>query len=400
MNFPFHIAKRYLFSKKSHNIINIISGIAVVGITFSTAALIIILSAFNGLEGLVSDLYNSFDSDIKITLKEGKTFDKNLFPEQEIKALNEVAFYSNIIEEVVMLKHGENWVTTNIKGVDSTFLEMTQIDSFLTEGTTDIFNKNFNGAMIGLGIQSQIGVPSDPIFDNTLIVSGLLRDEKIKRNSNTFKQKPIQNVGVFAISPDFDFKYIVTPIDFAADLLDYKDEISMVELNLKPNIDHDNAKQKIQQIVGADFEVKTFYEQNEIVYNVHKLEKWFIYIILTFVLLLASFNILASLAMLIIDKKHDIYILKSMGANENDIRKIFFYQGSLINFSGAIIGIVLGLLVAWAQIEFHLVTLQGAIIEYYPVEVKIEDVLIILLTVITIGISSSYFPVRYFLKRY
>ena len=400
MNFPFHIAKRYLFSKKSHNIINIISGIAVVGITFSTTALIIILSAFNGLEGLVSDLYNSFDSDIKITLKEGKTFDKNLFPEEELKALNETAFYTSVIEEVVMLKHDENWLTANIKGVEESFLSMSQLDTFLTEGHMDIFSNERPEAIIGLGIQSQLLVPSDDIFDNVITVSGLLREKKIKRNTSPFKQLKIHNIGVFSIGPDFDFKYMVAPINFASELLDYKDEITAVELNLKEGISHDLAKQKIQAIVGNDFEVKTLYEQNAVIYNVHRLEKWFIFIILIFVLLLASFNVLASLAMLIIDKKKDIYILKSMGVNENDVRKIFFLQGSMINFSGAIIGLALGLVVCWLQIKYHLITLQGAIIDYYPVEIKGWDVLTICLTVIVIGITSSYFPVRYFLKKY
>ena len=400
MNVPFHIAKRYLFSKKSHNIINIISGIAVVGITFSTAALIVILSAFNGLEGLVSDLYNSFDSDIEITLKEGKTFDKKLFPLEEIKALEEVEYTSNIVEEVVMLKHRDNWVTCNMKGVEPSFMEMAQLDTFMVDGIENIFEHQRPEAIIGLGIQSQLGVSSDDVFDNLMTVSGLLRDKKIKRNSNPFKQKEIHNIGVFSIGPDFDFKYIIAPIDFASDLLNYEDEITAVELNLKAGVSHDEFKTKLQTIVGEDFDIKTLYEQNELVYNVHKLEKWFIYIILTFVLLLASFNILASLAMLIIDKKKDIYILKSMGANDTDVRKIFFFQGTMINLSGAIIGLGLGLFVAWLQIKFHLVTLQGAIIDYYPVEIKAGDIAMVGATVLLIGISSSYFPVRYFLRKY
>jgi len=400
VNVPFHIAKRYLFSKKSHNIINIISGIAVVGITFSTAALIVILSAFNGLEGLVSDLYNSFDSDIEITLKEGKTFDKKLFPLEEIKALEEVEYTSNIVEEVVMLKHRDNWVTCNMKGVEPSFMEMAQLDTFMVDGIENIFEHQRPEAIIGLGIQSQLGVSSDDVFDNLMTVSGLLRDKKIKRNSNPFKQKEIHNIGVFSIGPDFDFKYIIAPIDFASDLLNYEDEITAVELNLKAGVSHDEFKTKLQTIVGEDFDIKTLYEQNELVYNVHKLEKWFIYIILTFVLLLASFNILASLAMLIIDKKKDIYILKSMGANDTDVRKIFFFQGTMINLSGAIIGLGLGLFVAWLQIKFHLVTLQGAIIDYYPVEIKAGDIAMVGATVLLIGISSSYFPVRYFLRKY
>ena len=370
------------------------------GITFSTAALIIILSAFNGLEGLVSDLYNSFDSDIKITLKEGKTFDKNKFPFAEIQALEEVTNSSSIVEEVVMVKYHDNWLTANIKGVEASFLEMTQLDSFLMDGAEDIFANERPEAIIGLGIQSQLGVPTDDIFDNVMTISGLLRDKKIKRNSTPFKQKQIHNIGVFSIGPDFDFKYVITPINFASDLLGYQNEITAVELNISENVSHELAKEKIQHIVGEDFKVETLYEQNALIYNVHRLEKWFIYIILTFVLLLASFNILASLAMLIIDKKKDIYILKSMGANDTDVRKIFFLQGSMINFSGAIIGLTLGLVVCWLQIQFHLVTLQGAIIDYYPVEIKWLDVLTIGATVLVIGITSSYLPVRYFLKRY
>lgn len=401
MNVSFYIAKRYLFSKKSHNIINIISAIAVVGITFSTAALMIILSAFNGLEGLVSSLYNSFDSDIKITLNEGKTFNRDAFPEEELQNLPEIAFYTNVIEEVVMVKHKDNWTTVTMKGVEPVFVEMTTLDTFMVEGKADIFAEKSPSAIIGVGVQAQLGVPTDDIFDNRIMVSGLQRNEKFRRtNSSAFKQKPIANIGVFSLGPEFDYKFMVVPLSFAAEILDYDSEISSIELNLKENIDHDEAKAKIQTLLGEDFKVETLYEQNQAVYNIHKIEKWFIFIILTFVLLLATFNILASLAMLIIDKKHDITILKTMGAQEGDVQKIFFYQGILINLSGAIIGLTLGLLVCWLQMEFHLVKLHGAIIDYYPVVVKFSDVGLILFTVGLIGITSSYFPVRYFLKKY
>ncbi|MFP5471162.1 MAG: FtsX-like permease family protein [Bacteroidia bacterium] len=398
MNFPFHIAKRYLVAKKSHNIINIISAIAVVGILFSTAALVIILSAFNGLEGLVSNLYNSFDSDIKIELKEGKTFAANLFPENELKNIPEIAHYSKIIEEVVLLKHNDNWVTLNIKGVEPSFLEMTKIDSFLIEGEPKLFKPQ--GALIGLGTQSQLGVSTNELMGNTLEVNALQRDKKIRRNdASAFNKAFIPLNGIYSISPDFDFKNVITPIDFASEVLGYDNEISAVEVDVKSNANHDDVKEKLEKLLGENFSVKTFYEQNEIIYSVHKIEKWFIYIILVFVLLLASFNILASLAMLIIDKQKDLNILRTMGANEQNIRKIFFYQGVMINLSGALLGLLLGLFVCWLQIEFHLVTLTGSIIDYYPVIIKPLDVALITLTVIVIGVTSSYLPTRYFLSK-
>jgi lipoprotein-releasing system permease protein len=398
LNFPFYIAKRYLVSKKSHNIINIISAIAVVGILFSTAALVIILSAFNGLEGLVSNLYNAFDSDIKIELKEGKTFNSDLFPDDKLINISEISNYSKIVEEVVLLKHHDNWVTINIKGVEPSFMEMAEIDPYLTEGTSTIFKPH--GALIGMGTQSQLGVSTNELFGNILEVNALQRDKKIRRNSTSaFSKDYIPLNGVYSIGPDFDFKQLVTPIDFAAKVLGYGNEISAVEVNVKEAKHIDNVKEQLENSLGEDFSVKTFYEQNEVIYSVHKLEKWFIYIILVFVLLLASFNILASLAMLIIDKQKDLNILRSMGANEGNIRKIFFYQGVMINLSGALLGVGLGLLVCWLQIEFHLVKLQGAIVDYYPVVINPVDIVLIALTVLAIGVTSSYLPTRYFLSK-
>jgi lipoprotein-releasing system permease protein len=366
---------------------------------FSTAALVVILSAFNGLEGLVSNLYNSFDSDIKVELKEGKTFHSELFPSQQISELDAVANFSKIIEEVVLVKHHDNWVTITIKGVEPSYLNMIEVDDFLVEGNTQLF-KPAPSALIGMGTQSQLGVSTNELFGNMLEVNALQRNQKIKRtNASAFKKEFIPLAGVYSIGPDFDYKQMLTPIGFASKILDYGEEITGIEINLIEGANHNKVKASIQEILGENFSVKTFYEQNEIIYSVHKLEKWFIYIILVFVLLLASFNILASLAMLIIDKHKDLNILRSMGASENNIRKIFFYQGLMINLSGALLGLVLGVVVCWLQIEFHLVKLTGAIVDYYPVEVKSLDILLIALTVLAIGITSSYLPTKYFLRR-
>lgn len=400
MNTPLYIAKRYLFSKKSHNIVNIISGISVFGIFISTAAMIIVLSAFNGIEGLVQDLYSSFDPDIKITLKEGKTFN---IENNELEQLNNiigVASVSKTIDEVVLLKKGENWVTGTMKGVDENFLKQSIPDSIMTEGFPVVKEGGAEFAILGYGVQNLLQVSSNPQFNNTITIYGLKRTEKInKNNKDAFEPRMISVGGIFSINPDFDNKYTIVPLSFASSILGYKNEITALEVGITKNTDPDDVKNQIISLLGDKFNVKTRYEQNELIFKTNETEKWMVFLILGFILLLSTFNIIASLTMLILDKKKDIQTLSSIGAPQSQIKKIFIYEGLLINSLGAFLGIVVGLGVALAQIKFHLIKMTNSVVDYWPIIIKPMDVLLIFGTVLIVGFTSSYLPPNILFKR-
>jgi len=398
---PFYIAKRYLFSKKSKNIINIISGISVFGIFISTCAMIIVLSGFNGIEELVEKLYSSFDADIRITKTEGKTFDFREISKEEILKIEGVDAITKVIEEITMIKHEDRWITATMKGVEDSYLSICNLDSVLTEGETKLQEEGLNKAIIGIGLQNKIQVTSDPRYHDYLTVYGLLRDEKIsKNNPDAFKPEMISVGGVFAINPEFDNTYFLVPIQFAKNLLEYENDITAYEISVKNGFTNKQVKEEIQKVVGNKFEVKTRYEQNELVFKTNETEKWMVFLILGFILLLSTFNIIASLTMLILDKKKDIETLISMGATRPFVLKVFFLEGVFINLLGGIIGISVGLLIAWLQLTFHFVTLDDSVIPYWPVSVHFSDVLMVFGTVVLIGIGSSYIPVSYLIKRH
>ncbi len=400
MNTPFYIAKRYVFSKKTHNAINIISLISVFGIFVSTAAMVIVLSAFNGIESLVQDLFSSFDPAIKITVKTGKTFAPKLVPLSELQEIEGVDKISQTIEEVTMLKHGDQWITATLKGVDSNFFEVCDIENTLTEGTPILNNNNIEGAIIGLGIQNKLQVTSDPAYSNTITAYGLLRTEKISRNNKkAFKPLFLNINGVFSINPEFDNQYIITSISFAQQLLELQDEITSIEIGLKENANANKVKKSIQKLLNSNFEVKTRYEQNELIFKTNQTEKWMVFLILGFILILSTFNIIASISMLLFDKEKDIKTLISLGATQRFIQQIFFLEGLFINLLGGIIGIVTGLIISFLQIKFHFVKLQNSVIDYWPMEIKLEDILLIFITITIVGILSSYLPVKYLIRK-
>lgn len=393
MNTPFYIAKRYLFSKKSHNIVNIITGISVFGIFISTAAMVIVLSAFNGIEGLVQDLYSSFDPDIKITLKEGKTFTIGSEQLKEIKKIDGIRSVSQTIDEVVLLKKGENWVTATMKGVDQNFLQQSIPDSIMTEGFPVVKEGGVEYALLGYGVQNMLQVSSNPQYNNTITVYGLKRSEKLNRNNkDAFEPRLITVGGVFSINPDFDNKYVLVPIDFASSILGYQNEITALEIAVNSDSDPDLIKEQISPVLGQNFNIKTRYEQNELVFKTNETEKWMVFLILGFILLLSTFNIIASLTMLILDKEKDIQTLSSLGAPYSQIKKVFIYEGLLVNFLGAILGIGVGLGVSIIQIKFHIITMANSVVDYWPMIIKPIDVVLIFITVLVIGFTSSYLP--------
>ncbi len=389
-----------MISKKSHNVINIISWISVTGIAIGTMALIIVLSAFNGLETLVEDLYASFDPDLKITIVEGKTFDVNEFPKAKILEIAEVEFYNSALEEVALIKYQDKQTVATIKGVEESFYAMSGMDSLLIEGDIKHNAENNNNIILGWGIADKLALfISESVYQVGVIVPKRGTKKGLSPGSE-FNRKTANATGIFSVNPDFDTKYVLGELEFVQKLLKHKNRLSSVELGLKEGSDWNKVKEKVQQVVGDKYKVQTRFEMNELIFKTNATEKWITFLILSFILVIASFNIIGSLTMLIIDKKKDVWILKTMGANNSVIRKIFFAEGMLINLLGAFSGMAIGAFICWLQMQFGLLRLAGGVVDFYPIELNIMDFVNVSVIVIIIGLVASWYPVRILTRKH
>ncbi len=398
MNLPLHIARRYLISKKSHNIINVISGISVMGIMVGTMALIVVLSVFNGFESLVSSLYNSFNPDLEITIKNGKTFTLEQVQANRIRELPGVIHLTEVVEENALLKNGSRQYIAKMKGVGDEFSQMTAIDSAIIDGEYVLQYGQKACGVFGAGVSYHLGVIPEDFADPVgIYVPSRTADFK-PGLEQPFNQGNVIPSGVFSIQQDFDLSIVLVPIWFARELLEYTDEITALEIGFAADADLKELKLSIKQIVGEDFHVKDRYEQEELLYKIMNAEKWIIFLILAFILMIATFNVIGSLSMLIIDKQKDIAVLYSLGANKTLIKRIFLIEGLLISLSGALAGLVLGGLLSWIQQEFGIIKLgQGDgffIIDAYPVEVRAMDFLFVFITVFVIGYFAAWLPAK------
>ena len=402
MNVPFYISKRYLVSKKSQNAINIISGISVLGVAVGTMALIVILSVFNGFDDLIKSLYSTFDPEIKITLSEGKTFSPVSPAFSEVRNHKNVWFFSEVLEENVLLRYGERQYISTMKGVDDEFVNITGLDTMIVEGEFMLKDKNRPYAVIGQGVAYYLGVGLT--FINPINVYSIKRTGNISMNpEQAISRKFIFPSGIFSIEQEHNIRYIIVPILFARELLGYRDEVSSIELKLQPGVNAELFQNEIIQILGNEFTVQNRNEQNALFYRIMKSEKWAIFFILTFILIIASFNIISSLTMLILDKKEDIRTLRNLGASDTLIRRIFLMEGWMISILGAICGLIIGSLIAWLQAKFGFIKLGGSgsfIIDAYPVVYKFTDVLKVFFTVLLIGFLAAWYPVKYISKKF
>ncbi|RKE03268.1 ABC transporter permease [Marinifilum flexuosum] len=400
MNLPFHIARRYLFSKKKQNVINIISLISVVGVMVGTMALVIVLSAFNGLNQFIDQQFSCFDPDLKILPAKGKTFvPDSIFG--EIKNMEQVVFFSEVLEENALLKYGNRQRPAIVKGVDENFSLMTGIDTMMTDGNFVLDTNKYQFAVLGYGVAFDLGVGLTFVDPIKFYVPK--RNAKVGHNPmNAFNTEIIWPSGFFQVQPDFDTQYTLVPLSFARKLFSYQNEVSAIELGINDSADIDEVKSEIQEMLGDDFQVKNRYELHDVIYKMMKTEKAAVFFILAFILVIASFNIIGSLTMLILDKKEDVSTLRSLGANEQTIRQLFLIEGCLISFSGALLGVVLGIIVCYLQIKFGFVKLAAGsfFMNSYPVNVHLSDIFIIFITVVLIGYFASRFPVQYITKRY
>lgn len=403
MNLPLYIARRYLLGKKSQNAINIISSISVLGVATGTMALVIVLSVFNGFDRVVKSLFSAFDPDIEISAVEGKTFIPEESDTEAILSLPGVVAMSEVIEENVLLLYGDKQHIATIKGVDEAYVEVSGIDSMVYDGEMKLKDRNRSYAVVGQGVGYSLSIGLsfvDPLFVYTI-------DRKARINmaqpEESIRRDYLYPSGIFAIEQDIDSRYVFTSIGFVRDLLSYDREVTFLEVKLDPAYPADKVQEEIMAVMGADFHVKNSQQQNELFYRVMKSEKWAIFLILTFILIIASFNIIGSLSMLIIDKKQDIVTLRNMGANNRLIRRIFLVEGWLISVIGSVIGIILGTAISWIQQQFGLIKLTGSgtfVIDAYPVQIELGDICLIWITVLLIGWIAARYPVRQISRKY
>lgn len=406
MNFPFYIAKRYLFSKKKHNAINVISAISVCGVALATMALVCTLSVFNGFQDMVAKFFTSFDPELKVTIKEGKVFKPSDAHYKELKQLAEVQVCTQTLEENAMVQYKDRQTMAIIKGVQENFEKLTSIDSILIgNGLFMLHDTIADYGVMGVELVADLGCGIQ--FLDPLQVYVPKRDTPVDlvNPSNSFNMEYLYSPGVvFAVKQrKYDSQYIITSLKFARRLLNYTDEVSALELKLTSNANIEKTKEKIEKLVGPKFTVKNRYEQQEDVFKIMKIEKFMSYLFLTFILLIACFNVIGSLSMLILDKKDDVETLRSMGANDKTISRIFLFEGRLISVFGAVLGIALGLLLCYLQVEYGLIQLGNGgdnfIVKAYPVSVHAWDIVGIFFTVIVVGFLSVWYPVRYLSRK-
>lgn len=404
MNLALHIARRYMISRKSHNIINVISGISVLGIAVGTMALIVVLSVFNGFESLVSSLYNSFNPDLEITIDKGKTFSMQDVNATAIRQVPGVAHLTEVVEENALMKNGDRQYIGRMKGVSDAFNLMTGIDSAIIDGAYVLQKGDMPCAVFGAGVSYHLGVVPG-LIDEPVEIYVPSRSADFKPGlQQPFNSSKVMPTGVFSIQQDFDVSIVIVPIWFARELLEYSNEITALEVGLEHGADTREIKKAIAGIVGEGYSVRDRYEQEELLYKVMNSEKWIIFLILAFILMIATFNVIGSLSMLIIDKQKDIAVLHSMGANYKLIRRIFLFEGMLISLSGALAGIITGGLISLLQQEFGIIKLgQGEgsfIIDTYPVQVEMLDFAYVFITVFLIAYFAAWLPVRRISRKY
>jgi lipoprotein-releasing system permease protein len=402
MRLPVYIAKRYLFAKKSRNAINVISAVSVAGVSVGTMALIIILSVFNGLERMVSGIFNTFDPDIKITAAEGKTFVPDSARLNLLSDINGVAKWSLTLEENALLKYGDRQYIATIKGVDANYADVTAIDSAMWDGEFMLRSENGREwAIPGLGVAQYLGIRVNFIEPLNIILprksAGLSMNPE-----NALKNRYIFPSGIFEVEKEYDSKFVYIPLDFARELIEADDAVTNIEIRFDGTADPVAVQSDIKEIYNEDFTVQNRYEQQEIFYKVMRSERLAIFFILTLIIIIASFNIMGSLTMLIIEKQHDIEILKSLGANNDLIRRIFIFEGWLISIIGASAGIILGFIVCWLQQTYGIVKLhsESLIMDAYPVVMKLRDFIVVPVTVLLIGYWAAWYPVRYLTKKF
>ena len=406
MNFPFFIARRYLFSKKSTHAINVISGISVVGVAVATMALVVTLSVFNGFHDLVASFFTSFDPQLKVTPVVGKTVAADDPVLTKIKALPQIEVATETIEDQALAIYRGRQAMVNIKGVEDNFSQLTHIKEILLgDGDFELHAADMFYGIPGIRLAEQLGMGY--VYEEPLKIYAPRREGQLNMANpmDGLVADELYSPGViFNVKQSkYDKSYILTGIGFARRVFEQQGMVSALELRLKPGSNFERVKSEIKELAGDKFYVRDRFEQQDDTFKIMKIEKLMAYIFLTFILMIACFNIIGSLSMLIIDKKDDVVTLRNLGASDKQIVRIFLFEGRMISAIGAVIGILLGLALCWAQQTFGLVKLGSSsasfVINAYPVSVHPEDVILIFVTVLVVGFLAVWYPVRYFAKR-
>ena len=406
MNFPFYIARRYLFSKKSTHAINVISAISVVGVAVATLALVVTLSVFNGFHDLVASFFTQMDPQLKVVPVKGKSAPADDPILTKIRQLPEVEVATECLEDQALAVYDDRQTMVKIKGVEDNFDKLTHIREILEgDGTFELHAADINYGIPGLGIAYQLGLGYT--YSDPLKIYAPRREGQLNMADPTdgFVEDELYSPGVvFCIKQGkYDKTYILTSLSFARNLFQQDGMLSSLELRLKPGSNFDRVKDEMKTIAGTKYQVLDRYEQQDDTFRIMKVEKLIAYIFLTFILMIACFNIIGSLSMLIIDKRNDVQTLRNLGASDSQITRIFLFEGRMISVIGAVFGILLGLLLCWLQQQFGFVRLGSSegsfVVDAYPVSVHPWDIVIIFFTVITVGFLSVWYPVRYFARR-
>ncbi len=406
MNLPLLFARRYLLASRSaagrsQNAINIITAISIGVIVVVTAAMVVVLSTLNGIAELVDSIYSPFDQDITITAAEGKTFGKEALDQEGILALPTVKNASWVIEENVLLRNGDQQTVATLKAVGPQYLAMSNMDQHMFSGEPTFEGLNGPAVLLGIGLKTDLNVALDDGIFQPLEISAPIRGRKLsKYKRGAFETIAMPVRGAFTLNMDFDTKYLLAPLDIAAQLLHYDSAVNALEVQLNNPKDMDRIANDLRSELGSGFVVRTRHQKNALMYSTNASEKLFTFIVLAFIGLIGAFNIIASLTMMMIEKRRDMRTLMGMGATPGLVRAIFFGEGMLIVLVGTVVGLLLGLAICWAQQYFGFVELAGSVVESYPVRVIVSDLALIFVVVIAIGLLASWVPLRSLSKRF
>jgi len=393
MDLSLRIARRYLFAKKTTNAINIITGIAVFGIALGTAALLLILAVFNGFEDLITQMFSHFDPELQVTPGRGKVFVVNSAQLARIRGLEEVAEVSRTLEEIAFFEYKDEQDFGTLKGVDEFFSRVSGVDTMVREGAYRLKAEGKVFAVSGVGLRNRLGLNINEPF--TPMAVYMAKREEVGPFGQPFRKRYLYPAGTFVIQQEYDQKYILAPLDFAQELMGYRNEISALEIKLRPGVGASGAKAAIREVLGDQVVIKDRYEQEEAFLKLMNMEKWLSYAIVSLMMLMVAFNMIGALWMIVLEKQHDIAILKSMGGTDSFVRRIFLKEGLLLTLLGIAIGFGLALLLYGAQKQFDLLRIPGQfVVPAYPASLRWLDFAVVLLTVSAIGLLASWPPSR------
>ena len=403
MRLPLFIANRYLLAKKSHNLINIITWISILGISVGAFALIVVLSAFNGLEKVISSMNNRLAPDLEIAAAKGKTIDLAQFPLGQLREIQGVEYVIPTITEDALFRANDKQHIGQVKGVGLEYQEIERMNEVVFgEGDLLLSDGEHDFAVPGAGVAWYLGINAYNPYAMVRVYVPKRGNASLMSLENSFNSDVLTVRSVFSTEQEQDEKLVLVPFDWLSELLEYEDKANNVELFVAPNVDINKVKKEVKAVIGEGFTVKNQQEQQETLYRIMRSEKWAVYVILTFILILATFNVVGSLSMLMIDKRKDTEILKAMGADNRLIHKIFMNEGLLISVAGGLIGLLLGIVVVLLQQRFGFVkfgTGGNYVVDAYPVLLKFKDVALIFATILVVGCTSAFLTVRHALRK-